>query len=1036
MRAQQRHDVHKRPKRALFEAYEAIFTESGLDTRQDRACLRIVLQLGDPQIPGDLLYDKFEYVLQQNGVQLAFGDDDPANQNVQKAAARSYPDEATMDKEALLQPSPRRLTRRASFTSMHDITSEQIQHSRSRRLSRASESRIHDERAPFSMQQQKSVYTKAPENTKPTKQRRFSHESPISNRHGMNAAHNELFHASNHQPLNNRRSRSRGGRGSQMVLPQDEPITNSESELSPQKPYLHELYYRPSIAHLDRDAGAFEDMRLRNLQRHLLYRWVRHTREHLEHVRALELQAVTKDFLTLKRQALDFWRSAYNQRRQQAREERYFQHLYNRAGQAYDLYLLTKSFTHWIQITAGAVAKTNAARQRFLFTKYFNAWYQFTVINELKAERQSLRAPFNLLRRRAAQYYRDQVNALEVYHGNLTKYVFWRWFREWCDRAAPRYREQQLERRIFGKWLRTTREIRSCETEVDLDFKRRSILKVFRSWATQTRVDVAGYHQADAFRKSRLLGKPLQKWHAEAKLRPIENRVSRTQDWRIVRSNFNIWLLRTRMLFRADAVNRMRTLQNAYSTWNEKLRSQTLAARIDERVVAEALYKWVIAQRLALMTRISEQYKKQRAMRSFLLGVRGKLATLSSKEEELVDARNLQLLGSTLSRWRDRKTAIEASSQMALDFYNPKLKQDTLEAIRLKMKEQQKFETWAKDARFYFLMTRYIAIWRAASAAEKKDRERAAHAKMRRKCKMNLARKVLHTWSYKQSEYAEVCKKGDEVYGQKIKALQQVLFRNWHTAASQRRQEVIQVSKRYDGRLLERSLGLLIDAARHLYSLQSHAEQFHHLRLSEICSAQLRKFSMKAFEMRRREQDADAMNDRHWNKHVRNILRHWASKTQDSVYKGLVSNAPTEKQEDREPTDAGYATASNEDQPQSGTGHDLGATGRAEEWTAFDADLLEGSEWIPPPDDEAIATSTPMPAPGYLNTPSKRAARAKALASFTTTPATPLRTPFAARLRQGAGNSPSQGRAATGRRGGLGFKSALGSNIKNSDEND
>jgi len=1028
--------VQKRPKRALFEAYEEVFAEYGFDTRQDRACLRIVLQLGEPQIPGELLYDKFECVLRQIGVHLAFGDEELSSHHDHQAATRPQPDDETIEKGALLQASPKRPQRRASFTSMHDITTEQIRRARPQRWSRASESRLQDEPAPFPMLPQKNIHPHVLPEANPSQRRRFSHKSPGPKGNGMKTIHSERLHASKHRSPKNGGSQSGVGAQVHNGFRQNDIITDSESELSPRNLYPQEMLYRPSPTDLDHHAGAFEDMRLRNLQRNLLAHWARHVRERSEHVQALELQAVSKDVLILKRQALDFWRPAYRQKRQQAREERFFEHLNNRAGQAYDLYLLTKSFTHWIQITAAAVAKTNAARQRFLFSKYFNAWHQFTVTNELKAERHALRAPFNLLRRRAAQYYRDQIHALEVYHGNLTKYLFLRWFREWCDRAAPRYRDQQLQRRTFSKWLRSLRDTQSREVEVESRFVRHSLQKVFRHWATKARIDVAGYHQADGFRKGRLLGTPLIQWHAVAKLKPVAEKVSRMRDWRIASSKFSIWQLRTRMVFRADAVNRMRTLQNAFTAWNERLRSQALAARINERIVAEALYKWVIAQRFVLMARISKQHQKRDAIQSFVVGIRGRWKELVFKEEKLINARKQHLFVSTFGCWRERTIVIQARSQMALDFYNPKLKQDTIEAICLKIKAKQKLEKWAQDARFYFLMTRYIAILRAATAERKKSRERAAHAKMRRKCKMNLARNLLHTWAHERIEHLEACRKSDGFYNQKTKAFQQLVFRDWQTAASQRKREALEMSKRYNDRLLDHSLGLLVDTWRYLDSLQSRADLFYHLKLSEICSAQLRRFSMRAFEMRRREQDADAMHDRHWSKHVRNILRHWASKTQHLVYRDLVSNAPTEKPQDREPTDAGYGTASNEDHPQSTSGNDLGATRRAEEWTAFDTDLLEGSEWIPPLDDELLATSTPMPAPGYLNTPSKRTARAKALANLSTTPATPLKTPFVARLRAGLGTSPSQTRATTARRGGLGFRSALGSNVENSGEDD
>ena len=488
------------------------------------------------------------------------------------------------------------------------------------------------------------------------------------------------------------------------------------------------------------------------------------------------------------------------------------------------------------------------------------------------------------------------------------------------------------------------------------------------------------------------------------------------------------------MVFRADAVNTMRTLQNAYTAWNERLRTQALAARTTERIVAEALYRWVIAQRSVLMIRISEHHRKAIAMEAFLVGIRAKWNILVLKEAQWFAMREQQLLGATFSNWRNRMVASRARSQMALGFYNPKLKQDTVEAIRLKLRVMQRLDMWAKDARFYFLMTRHMAIWHAASTQTRRVRERAAHAKMRRKCKMNLARNLLYMWSEKRSEHLGAYERGDKVYIEKILALQQLLFRGWQTRASRRKQETDQISARYDDDLLDHSLGLLIDMSRHLHSLQSRADQFRQFKISEICSAQLRKLSMRAFEMRRREQDADAMHHRQGNKHVRNMLRHWASKTQDSVYRDLV--VPKGKSQEREPTDAGYGTASNEDHAQSTNGNDLGATSRAEEWTAFDGGLLEGSEWNPTLDDVPIATSTPMAAPAYLSTPSKRAARAKALASYSTTPATPLRTPFAARLRAGMGSSPSRLRAPTARKGGIGYKSALGLNVRASEGDD
>jgi protein SFI1 len=170
------------------------------------------------------------------------------------------------------------------------------------------------------------------------------------------------------------------------------------------------------------------------------------------------------------------------------------------------------------------------------------------------------------------------------------------------------------------------------------------------------------------------------------------------------------------------------------------------------------------------------------------------------------------------------------------------------------------------------------------------------------------------------------------------------------------------------------------------------------------------------------------MRERHWSKHVRNILKHWAIQSKDATYQALLRGSS-------EPTDAGYGTASQDDPPGTGTGvagaDGPGTTHGAEEWTAFDADLVDNNDWLPPADEHEHpqTSSTPIPTPGYLNTPSKRAARAKALVKMSTTPATPLTTPFAARLRAGMDNSPVSGGWTSTARKDATARSGLGRNF-------
>jgi protein SFI1 len=236
---------------------------------------------------------------------------------------------------------------------------------------------------------------------------------------------------------------------------------------------------------------------------------------------------------------------------------------------------------------------------------------------------------------------------------------------------------------------------------------------------------------------------------------------------------------------------------------------------------------------------------------------------------------------------------------------------------------------------------------------------------------------------------------------------------------------------KYDRRLLTRSLHAWIQASSQATNLHIRAAQFYHIHLSELCSTNLRRLSMKAFGIKRRQQDADAMRERHWGKHVRSILKHWTTRSRDATYQALVQGSS-------EPTDAGYGTASQDDPPAISTSATpgpsiLGSTQREVDWTAYEADLLDDDDWLPPSHSQqpAQVTATVMPTPGYLNTPSKRAARAKALAKMSTTPATPLTTPFAARLGAGVASSPvlfAGGALPTARKDGIG-RSGLGLSV-------
>lgn len=75
IRAQNDPIAVKRPKDALFQAFQEISNERQLNLHQDRACLHILLRILNPSTTGASLYHKWENILQDEGIVMTYDDD-------------------------------------------------------------------------------------------------------------------------------------------------------------------------------------------------------------------------------------------------------------------------------------------------------------------------------------------------------------------------------------------------------------------------------------------------------------------------------------------------------------------------------------------------------------------------------------------------------------------------------------------------------------------------------------------------------------------------------------------------------------------------------------------------------------------------------------------------------------------------------------------------------------------------------------------------------------------------------------------------
>ncbi|KAJ5333092.1 hypothetical protein MYU51_005127 [Penicillium brevicompactum] len=1046
--AEHKPEVNRLPFRALFESYDEAIGEHGVNVDPGHACLRFLFKMGSKGVHGETLYDKFENALQQMGIMIEFGDEGSTNINetqnsgqytveVTHSQSVDYNNDHQHEHEHShipngVPPTPRR---RASFNTTYDIGEDATQRSFiNRPSSRSSMSRLEIGKPKFSEHKLSPTHKKdtgplkSPDRTQLISQfldvgrRLLSRFDGVENKHETE----ESPPLTNGVIARSAVSRDRSKRAAEASRSHRSPsLESSDSSQSQEVESIMsqgpendsfekeevppEFLYRPQLSDLLRDASTFNMYRQRSICRRILTLWLKKAFQARQTRETRENLATSYDRSLLLRQAFDPWLGVIQEKRHSARTDRFFKHLETRANRARELYLMTKAFSHWAQLTSEEVARTSAARKHVLSVKYFKAWREITAVNELKAQRFALKRPFQAWRKKV-QDLRDAENqAVAVRNSKVQKSSFWHWWWCFCDRRVLEVSDYRLKRRSLLSWLRNFRNIRERDHEIDLHNKRSSLISVLQTWSQHSRDIAMAEHDVQRSRRQHDLKETFVEWRIQARLAPAASQVSLMVDSRILRSALSQWVGKARMIQQAEDVDRYRIQRNSWISWNDTLRCLALRARIDERLKMEAMYKWILMERYELMRRIREQRIKREVFSRFVTNTRDTYTRLLFHAEAYEEKQAESLVQSKFAIWRDQVQLQREREYIASEFYAPRLAAESLGIWRERHQQVIKMEGWAQDARFYFLMKKSMKQWRKAKSDSGKRRRQEAYAKVRRMVKINLASKALFAWASKTQVIVDMEQQAADVDRDKLLVDTSDIFAQWHEKTNKRIQEVQDADDSYFRQVAFDQLMQMSETFVIRREMEDQADNVHRLHVLRGASGALRKLSLRIFQVSNHAETAEAMRERNLRKHSRNMFRDWV----DSARMKLEARDTAGPSM----TPGPMSTYGNVD----GAGSAL-----FDPWSQDPAEtpfkLSDITSTSQATSHDPISAS-PLATPNFTTSPSKRAARARALAQLSTTPATPMRTPFASRLLRAGTTTAlttSSKRPRTGRRSSVG----------------
>lgn len=967
------------PTNALFSSYYDILPRVGINADHDSRYARVLFKIGGLRGQGTL-YEKFEEILSRMGIEIEFDNDDGEEHDSQLENSQTEQDLPTTGETSPQNENKdtRSRLRRNSESSFWDLGNGVQSKSKIRRNSFASldpnrapaenEKRVFEERIPAG--QQPKVNGVGGVNGNSDYDNVGTRLSPRIERHRRGRVRSVSTHGSMRI---RRRSRSSAAVPPNPGYPSSDDYQAASEFTAATTDFGEEAARKPPKSLLimsdPGEPGAFMGMKASVIQQHYivlfakrqLHNWRDKALEAREHNTSLRLLALNHDRKALLHSAFDAWRQCFVEERQIKETRLFFEHLERRAKRARDIFLLHLAFTHWSARTHEQVQRIALARRHIIKTRIFNAWKEITAVNELKVRRQVLKRFFAAWKRQYSATSEANATAIQVYESNLVKKIYKQWMHRLWDLQATNWWAGRLARRTLFQWIVATHN--NWENNRTAEETRRLELSwnAWRIWRAKTEKHIRMSHEAGDHYKNQICRGIIRKWRHETRVIPARETLQTDVSVRLLRETFGAWLKRTRQDKQAVTVDRTKILREALTLWRHKARSQVLVTQINHRVLEQTTYSWLLATR----EKGAQQLWRERRLRECLRvwKHRQQVSTEQRLEKEDIAqsfrARRSENL--VLRQWYLRMETLQRNEITSIDFYAPRLARGIMAQLSGRVQHLHQLERWSQDARFYFLASKSLRLWRASTESSKREKRKAAYAQVRRAVKTNLARGVVKKWQSKAQHALDLRAQALDMDRNKKVIIAMDIFDRWR-ARTEELSELESLAQENASKKQFTTWKRRWDALQALSTEATITYQEHRQ------SRALKKWNLLALQLRSQTNYALDIREKNAKRNFRKMLLYWHQKA--------VEKRPPKRAEMSKSVHFG--------------------TSNAEAWSEA-GEGLEVEEWAKGL-EEAVVPLTPLP--GYLSTPSKRSERVMAAAArFSTTPKAPLSTPFERQLR-------------------------------------
>ena len=637
------------------------------------------------------------------------------------------------------------------------------------------------------------------------------------------------------------------------------------------------LLFEPSQTQLEQNAEAVLSTSTIRSSRQALRAWHDAAVQHQQARSRAYSTAAAHDRRTLLKQALDQWRATLDDKQQENRRQKHFDRLEERAQRYRDRYLVSKAFRHWATSCRDEKIKTSVASRYILKVRYFKRWRAIASENQIKVRSILVRKYFAVWREKRARRQTWQEQAVAHYEEALTKRCKTNWFWQFCSRRVEGWHEQWVERRMLGRLASSFEGLRQQQRQAEEFYQAhltRCTLNTLCNRLKQRQQDNASAQQQHA---RAIAFKSLHSIQIQAELAPIARTVTLRVTLDLQRRALRAWHLHLTLARQAAEVDRKRLLQTAWTDWNDALRCKALAQKVDERVLVENLYRWVLHERLRLFQRTADGRFLGRALEWWQAKVHQERDRLADAEIVFAERQRRRRLVFGMIRLNVAMRDREDAERAALEFANSKALPKVLDTWKEKTDHSRRLAKWAADARFYYLCSSTLKVWKERTSEHQQNRRRNAYAQVRARMKIRLVGQCFMRLRTKGMEVHSMDGEAERRAQARATKVCTTAFDRWREQSAQYAELDAQATAMDRRKLLASALSAMILKHADLAGMEQQALDFERESDLSVLAGALRRIQWATFTVARKVESAEALWARNRDQHVRHMLRHWVS---------------------------------------------------------------------------------------------------------------------------------------------------------------